>query len=250
MPRTRKDIVFFVLGGFFLTNAIVAELTGGKLFTVPHFLFSSLLVNEVVLSIGVIPWPVVFLTTDLVNEYFGKEGVRWLTFLAVAMIAYCFVILWFAGLVPAWSGSPVSDQVFSTVFGQSQWIIVGSLVAFAVSQMVDVAVFWIFRHRTGGKHLWLRATGSTVVSQIFDSFIVLYIGFVLPGKMAMSVYWAVAATNYFYKLMVAIAITPLIYLGHNIIDRFLEGDGSGGAEALPASIEPADEAIPPHVPLP
>lgn len=225
MPTTRKQLVFFILGGFFLTNALLGEMTGGKLFNVPSLgLFDF---EHITLSIGVIPWPVVFITTDLVNEYFGKSGVRKLTFLAVAMIAYTFAVLLLAILVPGASDSPVSHEAFLAVFGQSMWIIVGSIVAFLISQLVDVAVFVAVKSRTGGKFLWLRATGSTAISQLIDTFVILYIAFVIPGKMTMQAYFQVGVGNYLYKLLIAIAITPIIYLAHGMIDRFLEGDAGG-----------------------
>lgn len=224
MPRTRKDFVFFILGGFFLTNAILAELTGGKLFEVPAWGLQWLGLDSLVLSIGVIPWPIVFITTDLINEYFGKPGVRRLTFLAVGMIAYSFIVLFLAMLVPAWSGSPTPGDAFNAVFGQSQWIIVGSLVAFLVSQLVDVFVFSHFKRATGGRMLWLRATGSTVVSQVFDTFLVGFIAFVIPGKLAFSDFLRLAAGSYAFKLIVAIGITPIIYLAHGLIDRYLAKD--------------------------
>lgn len=221
MPQTRKDWVFFILGGFFLTNALLGELTGGKLFEIPAFGWGRLHVGGLVLSIGVIPWPVVFLTTDLVNEYFGKAGVRRLTFLTVGMIVYAFVVLFAAIRVPAWPNSPVSGEAFSSVFGQSQWIIIGSLTAFLVSQLVDVLVFTAFKNRTGRRLLWLRATGSTCVSQLFDTFLVGFIAFVVPGKLRFSEFLRLAVGSYLFKLLVAIGITPLIYLAHGVIDRFL-----------------------------
>lgn len=221
MPRTRKEIVFFILGGFFLTNAIIAELTGGKLFVLPDIPLGFMTVSGLVLSIGVIPWPVVFISTDLINEYFGKEGVRKLTLLAVGMISYCFFLLYLAMMVPTWEHSPVSADNFNKVFGQSRWIIVGSLTAFVVSQLVDVFVFHSFKSWTGAQKLWLRATGSTVVSQAIDSFIVGYIGFVLPGNLTMEQFIPIGISNYLFKVAVAIAITPLIYLGHSLIDRYL-----------------------------
>ena len=178
--------------------------------------------DSLVLSIGVIPWPVVFITTDLVNEYFGKAGVRRLTFLAVSMIAYAFVILFLAIQVPAWEDSPVLDADFQAVFGQSMWIIVGSITAFLVAQLLDVVIFHAVRRRTGHRLLWLRATGSTVISQLFDSFIVGFIAFVIPGKLSFEKFVPLALGNYSFKLLVAVLITPLIYLGHGIIDRYLE----------------------------
>lgn len=221
MPITRQQLVFFVLGGFFLTNAILGELTGGKLFAVPGLNLGWFTLPQVILPIGIIPWPVVFITTDLVNEYYGKAGVRRLTFLAVGMITYAFAILLVTIPIPAWEGSPVSGATYANVFGQSMWIIVGSLVAFLVSQFVDVIVFHVVRRRTGRRQLWLRATGSTAVSQLIDTFIVQFIAFYIPGRLSMDALLQVAAGSYGYKLLVAIGITPIIYLVHYFIDRYL-----------------------------
>jgi queuosine precursor transporter len=209
--QSRRDIVYLALAGFFVTNAILGELTGGKLFTLGPF----------TLSIGVIPWPVVFIATDLINEYFGREGVKRLTFMTIGLIVYAFVIVFFAIQVPAASFSPVNDAQFYAVFGQSLWIIVGSVVAFAVSQFVDVFIFWLVRHRTGGEFLWMRATGSTVVSQLIDSILIIGIAFWLPGKIQTSEFLTVAVSNYSFKLIVALSVTPLLYVGHAAIDRFL-----------------------------
>lgn len=228
MPRTRRELVFFVLGGFFLTNAILGELTGGKLIAMPAIDLAGLRLGSVVLSIGVIPWPVVFITTDLVNEYYGRQGVRKLTLLAVGMIIYAFGVLYFAIAVPAWERSPVTAEAFAAVFGQSQWIIVGSLAAFLTAQLIDVVIFAAVKNRTGPRLLWLRATGSTAFSQLVDTFMVGTIAFVLPGKLSMAEYLPLGVGSYLYKLAVAVLITPIIYLAHNVIDRYFEGDASGG----------------------
>lgn len=221
MSTSRRDNVFFILTGFFLTNAIVAEIIGGKLFEMPAIDLGFVRISPVVLSIGLLPWPVVFLMTDIVNEYFGQRAVRRLSFLAVGMIGLTFLVLYLARLVPTWEGSGVTQQAFDAVAGQSMWIIVGSIIAFLVAQLVDVAVFWFVRKRTGGRMLWLRATGSTAVSQLIDTFIVQYIGLVLPGVLTMEQYLRGATMSYGYKLLVAILITPLIYLAHGVIDRYL-----------------------------
>lgn len=218
-PQNRRELVFLVLAGIFVTNAVIAELIGGKLFQWGPF----------TMSIGVLPWPIVFLATDLINEYFGKEGVRKLTFLTVALIIYSFIILFLGIMIPAADFSPVQDDAFKIVFGQSLWIIGGSLVAFLVSQLVDVFVFWLVRSRTKGRLLWLRATGSTAASQLIDTFVILGIAFYLPGKISLDEYLSFSFSNYTYKLGIAITLTPLIYLGHNFIDRFL---GKDEADAL------------------
>lgn len=210
--KSRKDIVFLVLAGFFITNAIVAELIGGKL--VQFFgLFTQ--------SIGIILWPVIFLLTDLINEYYGKDGVRKLTYITVGLISFTFILLAIALKIPATSFSPVSDDNFRTVFGQSQWIIVGSIVAFLFSQLIDVYVFWALKKVTGDKHIWLRATGSTMVSQLVDTFVVQFIAFVLPGKWAFDDFLTNASWGYAFKLLVALALIPLIYVGHYVVGKYL-----------------------------
>jgi len=211
MIQARKDFIYILLAGFFITNAIMAEMIGGKLIQIGPF-------N---LSIGIIPWPVVFLTTDLINEYYGRKGVRRLTFLTAGLIVYAFILLFFGMQFSAASFSPVKDDTFNNVFGQSMWIIVGSITAFLCSQLLDVIIFLAIRKRTGPKLLWLRATGSTVVSQLIDTFIVAGIAFWLPGKITLLEYLNTSLSGYSAKLLIAIAITPLIYLGHHFIDKYL-----------------------------
>lgn len=213
---TRRDVLLYLLGGFFVTNAIVAELIGGKLIQAGPF----------IMSVGVIPWPAVFLATDLVNEYYGRPAVRRLTLLTVGMILYAFLIVFAAMVVPAAGVSPVGDEPFRTVFGQSLWILAGSVTAFTISQLVDVVVFWLVRHRTGGRMLWLRATGSTAVSQLIDTFVILGIAFWLPGKLGTADFLRLAGTNYVYKLAIAVGITPVLYAMHHAIDRYLGAEES------------------------
>lgn len=212
MFQSKKDIVYVILAGIFITNAVVAELIGGKLIYIGPYL----------MSIGILPWPVVFITTDLINEYFGEKGVRKLSLITACLIAYCFVLLFFALKIPAAKGEGlVTDGQFHAVFGQSMWIIVGSITAFLVSQLIDVTMFHFFKRKTGNKMIWLRSTGSTVISQLFDSFIVLGIAFWMTGKISTTDYIASAFTGYFVKLIIAILLTPLIYLGHSLIEKYI-----------------------------
>jgi len=225
--NNRKDLVYLILAGLFVANALLGEILGGKLIEAGGY----------IMSLGVIPWPVVFITTDLINEYYGKSGVRRLTLITVGLILYAFVIIYISMGIPASSVSPVKDEAFNAVLGQSQWIIAGSVVAFAVSQLVDVAVFWLFRDATGGKMLWLRATGSTAVSQLIDTFIVLGIGFWLPGKISTANFLNLAFTNYTYKFGIAIALTPLIYAAHSAIDKYLGTSHTGYTPPNPQIVE-------------
>ncbi|GGC90293.1 membrane protein [Flavobacterium lutivivi] len=215
MFHNKKDTVYVVLAGIFITNALVAELIGGKLIDV----------GSAVMSIGILPWPVVFVTTDLINEYFGEKGVKKLSLITAGLIAYTFFILFFAIKIPSSEISSVNSNQFKAVFGQSQLIIVGSIVAFLASQLIDVTIFHFVKKRTGNKMIWLRSTGSTVISQLFDSFIVLGIAFWLPGIMDFKTYIISGFTGYTVKLVIAILMTPLIYLGHYLIQKYLSKDG-------------------------
>ena len=224
----RQNMIYLVLTGFFVTNAILAEIIGGKLIDIAGYK----------MSIGVLPWPVVFIATDLINEYFGKKGTRRVTLMTAGLIVYAFVILFAAMQVPAWSNSPVDDAAFTKVFGQSLWIIAGSITAFLIGQLVDVMAFWKFRDMTGGRMLWLRATGSTFISQLVDTFVVWGIAFWLPGKISTADYISGCFTSYTYQIVVAIAIAPVIYMAHHAIDRYL---GDNAAEEL------IEEAVRDHV---
>jgi uncharacterized integral membrane protein (TIGR00697 family) len=218
--RQRRQTLFLVLSGVFLGNALLAELIGGKLFEVatPWHTFT--------LSCGIVLWPVVFVMTDIINEYFGRSGVKKMSFLAAAIITYAFVALAAADAIPAVGFSPVKDDAFHSVFMQSQWIIVGSILAFLLAQLLDVTVFWLIRRSTGPRLLWLRATGSTVVSQLIDTFVVQFVGLHLPhlmGSQGITFDQLVdsASSGYLFKVMIALAITPLLYLVHRAIDRYL-----------------------------
>lgn len=212
MFKTKKDIVYIILAGIFITNAIVAELTGGKLIQIGPF----------IMSIGILPWPIVFITTDIINEHFGRDGVKKLSFITAGLIAYCILVLFIGTKIPAFeTGETVNDEQFYAVFGQGLFIMVASIIAFLVSQLIDVSIFWFLRNKTGKKMIWLRSTGSTIFSQLIDSFIVTGIAFWLTGKITTTQYINMSATGYVFKLILAVVLTPLIYLGHYAIEKYL-----------------------------
>jgi uncharacterized integral membrane protein (TIGR00697 family) len=222
---SRREWLFVFLAGFFITNAVTAELISNKLIDVP--LMFSLFGSELgpfVTVVGVLPWPFVFICTDLINEFYGKKAIRRLSWITAALISYCFIMVTVALAIPAntaISPNTANDFEFTKVFGQSQWVIVGSVFAFMFSQLLDATLFAWIKQKTGNRHIWLRSTGSTVISQLIDSYIVIYIGFILPGTLPISAFWEIAPTNYVLKLIIAILLTPLIYLGHYVVRRYL-----------------------------
>ena len=221
----KSQWLFVFLAGLFITNAVTAELISNKLIEIPLNinLFGTEL-GPFVTIVGILPWPIVFLLTDLLNEFYGYKAVKRLSWITAILIAYCFIIVGLAIQIPAVEieGSTLSDDYsFNKVFGQAQMVIVGSICAFLVSQLLDALLFKWIKSRTGSRYIWLRSTGSTVVSQLIDSYIVLYIGFVLPGSLSFSDFMTIAPTNYILKLIIAILLTPLIYLGHYLIKKYV-----------------------------
>lgn len=226
-----------VLGMVFLTNAIVAEFIGAKIFSLeksfnlPPFqiqLFGGVFNFD--MTAGVILWPIVFVLTDIINEYFGKKGVQRLSWIAAILLVYSFiavrVAMWLEG-ADFWIGSGKSSgltdmsQAFNAVFGQGLMIILGSLVAFLIGQLVDAYIFKKLKDRTGDKFIWLRATGSTAISQFIDSYVVLVIAFYLGGNYDLLWVIQVGTLNYIYKLGMAVVLLPILYGVHVQIDRYL-----------------------------
>lgn len=226
------------LGFFFITNALIAEFIGVKIFSLEATLGQAPLQFSLLgeqglafnLTAGVLLWPFVFVMTDLINEYFGKRAVQFLSYVTVAMVCYAFLMFYLGILLPPagfWSGTQVAAGVpdmnlaFAAIFGQGLWIIVGSMIAFLVGQLLDVSVFQWLRRRTGEKSLWLRATGSTLISQFVDSFVVLFVAFYIGSNWSFALVLAIGLVNYTYKFTVAVLMTPVLYGVHGLIDRYL-----------------------------
>lgn len=257
MLSSKSTRLFLILGGFFIANAIIAEFMGVKIFSLERTfgfepanlkLFGQEGLNFN-LSAGVLLWPVVFVMTDIINEYYGKRGVRFLSYLAVGLITYAFLMYYLAiDLIPAdfWPTSHLGndslsevekaelagkvsdfDTAYGLVFGQGLWIIIGSITAFLVGQIIDVMVFHKIKTMTGEGMVWLRATGSTLISQLVDTYVVLIIAFYIGAGWDLVIVLALGVMNYTYKFLMAIFLTPVIYLAHYLIDRYL-----GEAEAI------------------
>jgi len=236
--KDRPTRLFVIFTAFFVANALIAECIGGKIFSLEKLFgltpSSFTLFGQKALSFnltcGVLLWPLEFVMTDIVNEYYGPKAVRRISYTAVILITYAFVMFYFAMSVPPadfWYGSGIQDGIpdmnvaFNGIFGQGMWIILGSLVAFLVSQIVDVTVFHKIKKVTGDKNMWLRATGSTVISQLVDSFIVLFIAFKIGKGWSWQLVLAICLVNYTYKFTMAIILTPLIYLIERWIEKYI-----------------------------
>ena len=228
---TRPQKLYVVCAAIFLTALVIAEATASKFFTAFDLPFTITIFgvefDEVIMTAGVPAFPITFIITDLLNEYFGKPGIRFVTLVGMAMIVFEFGLLQLAMAVPTADISPVPEEAFNTVFGATGRVIFGSLVAYGLGQFVDIFLFHWLRGLTKGKHLWLRATGSTFGSQFIDTFVVLTVAF--AGQLAFQEILAITLFNYIYKFIIAVVITPVIYGAHWAMDRYL---GHETAEAL------------------
>lgn len=243
--------LFLILSGIFITNALIAEFIGVKIFSLEstlgwkpatiHLFGGTYSFN---LTCGVLLWPVVFVMTDIINEYYGVKGVRFLSWLTICLIAFGFLMVFGAiQTAPnAWwitskkeAGIDNMSTAFNGIYGQGMGIIIASMTAFLVAQLIDVFIFHKIKKATGEKKIWLRATGSTVISQLIDSFVVLLIAFYFYPKLVKGQGdpWpfdqliAICIVNYIYKFIVALLLTPVIYLVHNRIEKYLGHEQAG-----------------------
>lgn len=237
--KDKPTRLFIVLGGFFIANAIVAEVIGVKIFSLEDTIgmqradFSLLGAEHLSfsLSVGVIPWPVIFVLTDIINEYYGVKGVRFLSVLTVGLIAFAFFVFYFAihtapdtnYWLTSYSkgGVPDMQAAFNAIFGQGMNIIVGSLAAFLIGQVADAMVFRKIKKFTGERGIWMRATLSTLISQLIDSFVVTWVAFSLFRGVSFGQTTAWAMTAYTYKFIIAILFTPAVYGIHWLAERYL-----------------------------
>lgn len=237
---TKESRLFVILSAIFVMNALISEFIGVKIFSVEETLgISKFDINlfgveglSFNMSAGILTWPIIFVLTDIINEYYGVKQVRFLSILTAILIGFAFFAVAGSIWLPSsdfWSIRDLGDRTlnmddaYSAIFGQGMWIIVGSITAFLVGQMADVLIFHRIKKLTGGRMLWLRATGSTVVSQLIDSYVVIFIAFYINPNYDWT--WQMVAAlgfvGYIYKFTVALLLTPILYFVHAILDKYL-----------------------------
>jgi uncharacterized integral membrane protein (TIGR00697 family) len=222
-----RQKLYLYLCAIFLTALIVGDMIGSKLFAADIRL--GFAVVHASLSVGNIWFPVTFLLTDVINEFYGSRGARIVTFVGFWMALFAFAAIYVARLVPAASFSPVSQSTFDNVFGNANRIFFASLVAYLVAQLADISIFHVLKRITRSRHIWLRSTGSTLISQLIDTIVVTYIAF--WGKLPMDKLQQTALTSYTIKVLLAVGLTPVIYAMHAFIHRRL------GLDEAPATDE-------------
>jgi len=203
---TRQHQLYVVLVALFVTCLLVADIVAGKFFRI----------GGIAMSTGTVAFPIAFLLTDIVNEYYGRRGARMMTGVGMAMLVVGFAIIMAARLAPiAERETYVTQASFDNVFGLTGRLFVASLIAYLISQFLDIYTFHLVKRVTESRHLWLRAVGSTILSQVVDTIFVNF-GAQL-GHLGFEEIWEITLYSYLYKIIVAIILTPLCYLAHGII---------------------------------
>ncbi|MDY7232307.1 queuosine precursor transporter [Hyalangium rubrum] len=219
MKLDNRSRLFVVLAGVFCTALVVGDIIGVKLFEVHLGPIVS------VMSVGILLFPVTFVLTDTLNEFYGKQTARFVTWLGLAMALFAFTFIYLAmGLdwapftrAPDYRGTV--EGSFNNVFGGSQRILMASMVAYLIGQFSDIALFHLLKRLTHNRQLWLRATGSTVVSQLVDTVVFQLIAW--WGVVPLEGILGIVTTSYAVKLLVAVGLTPLIYAVHALVQRWL-----------------------------
>jgi uncharacterized integral membrane protein (TIGR00697 family) len=236
-PLPLRQKLYLYLAAIFITALLVGDTIGAKLFVVELSPFGNPF--HATLSVGAMWFPITFVLTDVINEFYGARGARAVTFVGFWMALFAFGAIFVARLIPAASFSPISQEMFDQVFGNANQIFFASIVAYLVGQLLDIAIFQLLKRRTGAKMIWLRSTGSTLVSQLIDSVIVATIAF--SGRLPSDELTRLIVTNYVGKVFAAVALTPVIYALHTLIHRRF---GLEEADLAPAATPGPAEAAP------
>ena len=203
--RERGLRVYVVLAGLFIATLVVCNLIANKFVTVNMGFY------EFKISAGVLPYPLTFLITDLLSEIYGKKRTSQVVFSGFFALGLVLFILFLGNQFHAIPNSPVSDEQYETIFANSWRIVLSSMTAYLVAQLVDVRLFHFWKRLTQGRHLWLRNNASTVLSQGVDTSLVVLVLFV--GRESFNTIFQLIIGGWLFKIMCAFFDTPLFYLG-------------------------------------
>jgi len=198
-----KDQFFLVLSGIFIASLVTCNLIANKFVTV------DLGFKVFIVSAGILPYPLTFLVTDLISELYGQKKANFVVFSGFIASIFVLLFLWLGGSFNAIESSPVSDEIYNSVFRNAWRIIAGSMIAYLFAQFIDVRIFHFWKNFTNGKHLWLRNNGSTIFSQLVDTSLVICILFI--GVWNTDQIISAIIDGWIFKMLMALVDTPIIY---------------------------------------
>ena len=198
--------IYLVLAALFITSLVVSNLIFQKFFYWNPF---GLFRFEI--SVGILPYPLTFLITDVISEIYGKKKANQVVIVGIFASFFSMAIIYVANIVPAIESSPVNNELFSKVFGLSPLAVLASMMAYLFAQFIDIRIFHFWKRITEGKHLWLRNNFSTFTSQFIDTLTVLVL-LCSFGVLPWSIFYSLLFSGFLFKIIVAALDTPLLYL--------------------------------------
>ena len=204
--------LYLILGLLFITSLVVSNLIFKKFFYYYPLELSIWNIKLFEISVGILPYPVTFLITDLISEIYGKKKANEVVVGGIFASFFAMAIIYIANAVPATEWSPVSDELFSTVFGSTAIAVMASMMAYLFAQFVDIQIYHYWKRITKGKHLWFRNNCSTFLSQFVDTATVLLL-LCFFGEIDWSLFRGLLLAGFLFKVIIAALDTPFLYLG-------------------------------------
>ena len=204
--------IYLFLGALFITSLVVSNLIFQKFFYWYPFDIEVFGTKLFELSVGILPYPITFLITDLISEIYGKKRANRVVVAGIFASFFSMLIIYIANTVPATEWSPVNDILFGTVFGSTAIAVFASMMAYLLAQFIDIHIYHFWKRLTQGKHLWLRNNFSTFLSQFVDTFTVLFL-LCSFGKIEWDRFTGLLLAGFIFKVMIAAIDTPFLYLG-------------------------------------
>ena len=201
----KSERIYLILAALFITSLVVSNLIFQKFF---YWDFFGIYRFEI--SVGILPYPITFLITDIVSEVYGKKKANQMVTTGIFASFFSLLIILIADAAPAIEGSPIQDQLFSTVFGATAVAVFASMMAYLLAQYIDIQIFHFWKRVTAGKHLWLRNNFSTFTSQFVDTFTVLFL-LCSFNKLPWEIFGSLLLSGFLFKILVAAFDTPLLY---------------------------------------
>ncbi|MEE9407579.1 MAG: queuosine precursor transporter [Polaribacter sp.] len=209
MEKSKKFLaykIYLVLAALFITSLVVSNLIFQKFFS---WNFFGIYTFEI--SVGILPYPITFLVTDIISEIYGKKKANQVVIMGIFASFFSLLILYVSNMVPATEWSPVNDSLYTKVFGFSSIAVFSSMIAYLLAQFVDIKIYHFWKRKTNGKHLWLRNNFSTITSQFLDTFSVLFL-LCSFGVIEWSLFSKLLLSGFLFKVLVALLDTPMLYL--------------------------------------
>lgn len=208
--------MYLFLGGLFVAFLVVCNLIANKFVTI-QTIFRD---EPFIVSVGILPYPVTFLITDLLSEFYGRKRTALVVFTGFIASLLIIIILKLGGIFPAIDGSPVSDATYDVVFGNSWRVIGASMTAYLMAQLIDVQLYEFWKKYTKGRFLWVRNNGSTIFSQLVDTVLVVFVLFV--GVKSVSEISSMIYDGWLFKVICALIDTPIIYVSVFLIRKYFK----------------------------